>query len=452
MHAEISDIPAWSLPRRILFRFICAYFVLYILPFPLMEAGQFEMEIRRRTGTVQPMQPAVLVKAALTYTDAWHEVVKWTGKNVLRLSQPITIRPSGSGDTTWNYVQVLCFAILAAGITLVWSLVDWRKTNYAWARETLRIYVRFYLAVQMIVYGAMKVIPAQFPAPALDRLVQPFGDASPMGLLWTFMGASPAYVSFTGASELLGGLLLTTRRTTLLGALVSAGVMAHIVALNFCYDVPVKLFSTHLLIMAIWLIGPDVRSLFELFVLRKPAAPGTNTQMTRWVWLNWSWVGLRTLLVGGFVYLQISSAIEGRRMFVEQKAKRPLFGVWAVEQFSLDGENRPPLTTDPDRWRRFIVDYPGSAGVQLTNASRVRYRMQINPAAKTVTLQRPDFSDWKAELTFTQPDADHLFLEGELDGHAMKVELRRENLDEYLAQFRLLNRGFHWINEYPYNR
>ena|GEM_PF-5392919 len=34
------------------------------------------------------------------------------------------------------------------------------------------------------------------PSPTLDRLVQPFGDASPMGLVWTFMGASTAYPIF----------------------------------------------------------------------------------------------------------------------------------------------------------------------------------------------------------------------------------------------------------------
>jgi hypothetical protein len=64
-----------------------------------------------------------------------------------------------------------------------------------------------------------------------------------MGLLWTFMGASAAYTIFTGLGELVGGLLLTTRRTALAGALVSAAVMTHVAVLNFCYDVPVKLFS-----------------------------------------------------------------------------------------------------------------------------------------------------------------------------------------------------------------
>ena len=45
---------------------------------------------------------------------------------------------------------------------------------------------------------------------------------------------------FIGAGKLLGGLLLTTRRTKLLGALVSFGVLGQVAMLNFSYDVPVN--------------------------------------------------------------------------------------------------------------------------------------------------------------------------------------------------------------------
>jgi len=67
-----------------------------------------------------------------------------------------------------------------------------------------------------------------------------------MGLLWTFMAASKGYQIFTGAAEVLGGILLLWKRTTTLGALTVFGVMANVMALNFFYDVPVKLLSTHL--------------------------------------------------------------------------------------------------------------------------------------------------------------------------------------------------------------
>ena len=133
----------------------------------------------------------------------------------------------------------------------------------------------------MITYGSVKVIKSQFPNPTLDRLLQPFGDASPMGLLWTFMGASESYNIFTGAGEMLGGLLLTTRRTTLLGALVCFGVMSHVAMLNFSYDVPVKLFSMHLLAMALFLMAPDLGRLARMFVLNRPVEPAVFRPLSR---------------------------------------------------------------------------------------------------------------------------------------------------------------------------
>jgi hypothetical protein len=49
----------------------------------------------------------------------------------------------------------------------------------------------------------------------------------------------------------VGGALLLFRRTTTAGALVLIAVLTNIVTLNFSCDVPVKLFSSHLLLMAV---------------------------------------------------------------------------------------------------------------------------------------------------------------------------------------------------------
>lgn len=72
--------------------------------------------------------------------------------------------------------------------------------------------MRFSLAGILIDYGAAKVFLGQFSALGAERLLQKFGDASPMGLLWAFKGASPAYQVFSGVIELLAGLLLAARR------------------------------------------------------------------------------------------------------------------------------------------------------------------------------------------------------------------------------------------------
>src|SRR6185436_1005358 len=179
--------PIWSPVNRVLFRFTFAYFVLYLFPFPL------------------DVIPYVAI-----VTQPYETLREWTvigvGKHLFHVE--VVHRFTGSGDTTYDYIQNFCILVLAVAATLAWSILDRKRASYARLYEWLRIYVRFGLATAMVTYGAAKVIPAQFPRQSVDRLLQPFGDASPMGLLWTFMGASAAYVIFTGLAEMLGGLLL----------------------------------------------------------------------------------------------------------------------------------------------------------------------------------------------------------------------------------------------------
>ena len=56
-----------------------------------------------------------------------------------------------------------------------------------------------------------------------------------------------SYEIFAGCAETLGGILLLTPRTTTLGALVCLADMIQVFMLNMTYDVPVKLFSFHLI-------------------------------------------------------------------------------------------------------------------------------------------------------------------------------------------------------------
>ena len=76
------------------------------------------------------------------------------------------------------------------------------------------------LGIMMINYGSVKVIPAQFPTPALSRLLERFGNASPQGMLWTSMGASQSYSFFAGLTEVMGGMLLFVPRLATLGLIL----------------------------------------------------------------------------------------------------------------------------------------------------------------------------------------------------------------------------------------
>jgi hypothetical protein len=413
--------PAWA--RRLALRFACCYWLLYLFPFPLDYVPGL------------PVGEWVLA--------AWTVVVKWFGASVFGLE--ITYLPGGSGDTTFNYVQTACTFALALLGTAAWSaLAARRTTDHARLHLWLRAYLRFGLGFVMISYGAAKVLPSQFPAPPLDRLLQPFGDASPMGLLWTFMGASAGYTAFSGAAEMLGGLLLVAWRTTLLGALVCAGVLSQIVALNFFYDVPVKLFSLHLLAMSLTLALPDLGRLWRFFVLNRRVDPTPVPRLFARPWAHRSAVVLRTAAMLGFALWSLHET----RAALASAERSPLHGIWEVARFSRDGVEVPAHLDERDRWRRVVFDYPGVLAVQTVAGARRRYRLALDETAGTWELASRDDPEWKATLKYRRPAPDTLLVSGEIDGQRLEADLQRVAADEFL----LTSRQFRWINEYPFNR
>jgi hypothetical protein len=414
----------WSFLTRISFRFAFAYLVLYNFPFPFNIMSWFET-------------------ASSGYDALWQRVVRPVGKAVFGVDT--SVLPNGSGDTTFNYVQVFCFAVLALVATLIWSLLDRKREQYTRLDAWLRIYIRFSLAAAMFLYGAAKVIPGQFPPPSLGKMIMPFGEQSPMGLLWSFMGASAAYTAFTGLAEITAALLLTMRRTALLGALVAAGVMINVVMLNFCYDVPVKLYSSHLLLMALFLAAPHAQRLANFFFFNRATEPAELPRLFPESWTRVAVPVFRTAVVLWFVTITVFESWDNYQSYFVYAPKSPFYGVWNVDEFVVDGQPRPPLVTDASRWRYVAFDY-SSVSVRQMDDSRLRFVNRIDRAKKEMTMMR-QMPKSKLVLTYAQPQRSTLVLQGMLDGKPMRATLRRME-----QKFFLTTRGFHWINEYPLNR
>lgn len=417
--------PPWPIGARVLFRFALAYVVLYILPFPL------DLALGERAS------------------KPWDVLVQWAGHHVPGLPAPIPFEETGSGDRTWDYVRILCAATLAAAAAAVWSLLALRRpSGHPRLLEWLRVLVRFYLGTMMIAYGSFKLVPSQFPAMPLDKLLQRYGESSPMGLLWNFMGHSPAYQSFTGAAEALAGALLLFRRTTLPGALLSVAVLAHVVLLNFCFDVPVKQFSCHLLAMALFLLLPDLRRLADVLLLHRavPAAqpqplfPGRRWRVAARVLAS----AVLVLSFGGFLTISYVAYTDHGR----GAPRSPLRGVWSVEEFSMDEAARPPLLTDADRWSHVTFDGPRFVVIRDMRDRRHFYSVRHDEAARTLTLAGRSETGPELALSYERPDSATLLITGDVNGHPLRARLRRRDESDFL----LTSRGFRWVNESPDNR
>lgn len=424
-----SDTPRWSVARRIGFRFLFAYFILYLIPFPVYALPFLE----------KPTQWIGKAREALGL---------WTETHLMGLTKPTPVVPTGSGDTMLDWALQLDWLLLALAAAAVWTALDRKRHAYPRLEQWLRVHVRFGLATIMLGYGFAKIIPTQMPAPQLERLVEPWGEFSPMGVLWSFMGYSTVYEVFTGIGEALGGLLLTLRRTTTLGALVLCGVLANVVLFNYAFDVPVKLFSTNLLLMAIFLAAPDATRLVKLLVLNRAVPPREMPPLFATVWKRWAGGLMAGALIAWVITSDVRRGLELYAQIGPNAPKSPLYGIWDVESLVKNAVDQPPLLSDSTRLKRVVFGGLSRATFRLMSDSVERYALKVDSAKREITLTARFDPKLARTMSYARPDAHHLVLSGRVNGDSLVVRLRK--VDE--TRFTLVNRGFHWVQELPFNR
>ncbi len=425
----------WRLGTKIAFRFAFVYFLLYTL------------NISLRLVPIPPL-PQILDK----YNSLWNAIVLWVSNDVLNLRHDFSTgylnTSGGSKDTTYVYVQALCYVVIAALGTIVWSLLDRNRPNYEWMHKWFTVYLRLILAAGMIPYGVLKLFPLQFPEPSLSRLLQTYGNSSPMGLMWTFMGASRSYSFFGGAAEVLAGILLVIPRLATLGALVCIAVMSNVLMLNIGYDVPVKLGSIHLLVMAGFVAAPDLRRLVDFFILNRRVEPAIARPLFRRRWMNRSAIALQVAFGVVLLSYNLYHSDQRTKQLAEFREKAPLYGIWSVDQFKVDGKAEAPLLADQDRWQRVVIESATDGMVEPVIGSNQALLMHLDPQKKAFSMTKPDDFNWIAEFTYEKPQPDILILTGKIGGHPVDATLHKEDESKFL----LRSRGFHWIQDFSFNR
>jgi hypothetical protein len=246
---------------------------------------------------------------------------------------------------------------------------------------------------------------------------------------------------------LLAGILLVVPRTTTLGALICLADSIQIFMLNMTYDVPVKLLSFHLLLMASFLLAPELSRLADFFLRNRAVTPSTQPQLFRTRRANRvavaTQIAVALWILGVSAYTSWSewqNAATGRQS--------PLYGIWDVNQLFIDGQLRSPLLNDYDRWRRIIFYRRTRVAFQRMDDSFELYGASINVNDKKLTLTKDSDRSWKTNFRFQRAAQDQLILDGTMGGHELRMQLQLRDSTKFL----LVNRGFHWVQEYPFNR
>lgn len=356
------------------------------------------------------------------------------------LGNPDYVKPpmNGSGDTTFNYMELVSFPLMAlfmaVAVLIIFRKKPWVTKLYSWSL----IYARYYVGLILISYGVAKFMIGQFPSPGIYTLEQTFGESSPMGLAWRFFGYSDTYKIFMGLSEITAGFLLLFRRTAVLGALMSIAVTTNIVLVNFSFDVPVKLMSSHLLFFSILILLPSVKVLLEFFILQRPTrlvTPGINwktkTQRNLWFGAKLVFAGLIPLLM-----------IVGH--FLSQSYRRGTINEW---------EGAYTATQS---------NLPESAGVYWTNVMIEQNRLDVKTSGKNSHYYTIRDYNEDGDIYFIRTDKQEepylLKIKENEDGeYQLLVSMGEKLMDvtttrKQRKDYPLIQRGFNWINEYPFNR
>lgn len=438
-NAQAAPLPSqfpttqWNPVTRLAFRFVFIYFGLYCLGTQIITA-------LIPAPNIDIPDPATL--------GPMRAVVFWVAAHVFRVKTPLVYSDSGSGDKTFDWVLVFCLMVIALVATAIWSARDRKRGNYVTLHKWFRLFIRFALAGQMLAYGISKAIPSQMPSTFLFRLVEPFGNFSPMGVLWSSIGSSPGYEMFAGCAELLGGVLLIFPRTTTLGALVCLADMTQVFMLNMTYDVPVKLLAFHLALLSLFLLVLEFPRLANFFFLNRAAGPSTQPELFGTRRAN------RRAFIAQVLFALVLIATNAYQFgndwhrLKDERRKTTLYGLWNVDQMTIDGQVRSPLINDYDRWRRVIFQLPEQIWFQRMDDSFIVYGAAVDGGNRTISMTKRTDKNWKGNFSFQRPAPDQLALDGTMDGHSIRMELKRVDVSKML----LVSRGFHWVQEYPFNR
>lgn len=439
MSQYVENKNTWHPVSRFGFRFLFVFWLLYIAPWTWVSQIPFFGDV-------------------LGFLSQWHfqalQFLTEKAKDLVGIETVVDRRGNGSGDTVDNWVSYAVVLSISLIINIVWSFVDRRRKDYAVLYRYLRVLLRYKLAITLFIYGLIKLFPLQMPFPSLSQLVTPFGDYSMMRLSWLFIGASPAYQVISGVLEVLAGILLLFRRTTLAGTLLSTVLFANIVLLNYAYDIVVKLYSANLLLMAFFLLAHHYHTLIDFFFHQQKGAFVTLPPSLRKRGYYMAAVAIKVLVIVVFLLVPLVNNYQryhdGQYKYSISNDRGILTGIFDVEQFVLNGDTIPIAPSDSIRWHNLVFEEwaGGSIGYGLKDLPKLRYGRDYfdylpDTLARRIQVKYKKDTIRNSAFEYTLLDDGRVRLR-EVDNDSTSILLRRNPNQPYIIS----DKRFNWISNF----
>ncbi|MEI9934328.1 MAG: hypothetical protein WDM71_05635 [Ferruginibacter sp.] len=248
--AVASNKKEWKPYQKFAFRIAFLYFLILCIPtYPAFYEGLFKLHFSK-----------------ITYNDFQSVVAFWP-------PQIITIESEEGVFGLYNYINLFLILVGAVAGAGIWTLLDRKSTQYNKLYYWIRVLARYRLAYGMIGWGLKKVFPMQMVYPTVGMLNTPFVDMAEKKLYWSHVGVSFGYTVFLGFAELIPGLLLLNRKTSVLGAALAAVVTFNICIANHAYDAGVAVPAAYFAIIGTFIAWYDLPKIWNLVVNQKNVLP-----------------------------------------------------------------------------------------------------------------------------------------------------------------------------------
>ena len=269
-----------------------------------------------------------------------------------------------------------------------------------------------------------------------------------------FIGYSEPYQIFSGVMEVLAGLLLLNRKTVTMGLCVAVGVFANVVMLNLSFDIPVKLFSMHLLFYSLFLLTYDAKRLLQFFILNQPVSPSYSYQISfPEKWLRYGRIALKSGFVVMTAIMPFINSYQRYTAAISTGEIKPISaGMYDVKTFVINRDTVPILANDTLVWKDVIFEKNGMGSINSTDTLfRQRYhRGYFNYELDSVThtmsfIKRSVTGDstFLFNSRFELPDQNRIRLWAKIRNDSVYVELVKSR-----RHFQLAEKQFHWLSEY----
>lgn len=237
-----------------------------------------------------------------------------------------------------------------------------------------RAILRYVVAFLVITYGFAKLNGSQFTI--LDsELDKPMGQVSGFWLTWYYFGYSKVYGNLIALLQVLGGILLMFRRTTLLGTCLLLPIIANIILVDIFYGIDLGALLVALIIEAALLIilTPHAMELYDLFwVKQKPLPPAKSTRRIATIG-KYAARAVLILIPAIFTYWVAN---------YNNRLPTPVDGTWDVVETSpnLERAGNIPSVIFFEKNRAHLCVFKDSQG------SYESHHFEVNPNQRTIAI------------------------------------------------------------------